>query len=245
MSELNLNRLYNPDGKELGAIIAGLSGSGKTTAVISTLQKAISSSQFGESHRFLIIDPKNQYGDYDILADPIYSLDKVKKSLRKERVTVFYPNISILEAQVENIIDYVFRISDKNPETSFTIVLDEASSLITPTQIPDQVKRMVVQGRAKRIKPVFLSQRPIINRWTDANISSGLFFRILPVDADVLKRRFGIDFESNIISLNEVPYSYIFMDFETAQIKNMTPVDLPKPKPKKKKGRLSRLFGMD
>ena len=41
MSELNLNRLYNPNGKELGVLISGLSGGGKTTAAISTLQKAI------------------------------------------------------------------------------------------------------------------------------------------------------------------------------------------------------------
>ena len=34
---LDLYRLYHPDGKTLGTAISGLSGSGKTTIVISTL----------------------------------------------------------------------------------------------------------------------------------------------------------------------------------------------------------------
>ena len=240
MSELNLNRMYNPDGRELGVLVSGTSGSGKTTAVISTLQKAIKSKEFGESHRFVIVDPKHQGGDYDLLGDPMFDLDKVKKSVRKNRVTVFYPDLDNLEREVEGLVNYIFKLA--NGQSSFTFVLDEASALIEGNKIPNGLKRVAVQGRAKRIKPVFLSQRPIMNRWTDANLSSGLFFRILPVDADTLKRKFGIDFEEMSSKINDKPYSFIFLDLETAKLQMMEPLPLPKPKPKPKKRKFSTLF---
>ena len=73
---LSLERLYHPDGKSLGALVAGMSGSGKTTAVLSTLQQAIKKgSGFGENHRFVIVDPKTQPGDYDLLGQPVFDAE--------------------------------------------------------------------------------------------------------------------------------------------------------------------------
>lgn len=237
---LDLNRLYNPNGKQLGTLISGLSGSGKTVATVSSLQQAIRSSDFGELHRFVIIDPKHQTGDYDILAEPTTSMSKVKKSVRKNRVTLFYPDLQYLEEEISEIVDYMFRLSDTKG-TSFTFVLDEASSVITPTQIPESLKKLVVQGRAKNIKPVFISQRPIVNRWTDSNLSTALFFRILRTDADVLKRRWGIEFEDMADRLQNEPYSFLHFDLETTKIDLMKPLPLPKPSPKKR-NRFSFLF---
>jgi len=239
MRELNLTleKLYHPDGKSLGSLFAGLSGSGKTTMCISTLQQAVKSKSFGEFHRFVIIDPKCQGGDYDLLAEPLRDMQKIFKSILKERVTVIWPDLEYLEGDVSQIVDYLFNISDNEPKTSFTVILDEASILITPTKIPLSLKRLSVQGRAKRIKPIFLSQRPIVNRWTDANLSNLILFNTLPVDFDVLSKRWGVDFVQNGESLREVPYSYIWFDMEKATFKKMVPVELPKPRPKKKKGR--------
>ena len=241
MSELNLNRLYNPNGKELGVLISGLSGGGKTTAAISTLQKAIKSKDFDVNHKFVIIDPKHQIGDWDILAEPITDLSKFKTSIRKNRVSLFYPTLEKLEVEVDSIVNYLFDLSNSS-KASFTFVLDEASALIQGVKIPDGLKRVAIQGRAKRIKPVFISQRPIMNRWTDSNLSSALFFRILTVDSDVLKRRWGIDFDEMSSNLSEKPYSFIFMDLETGKLELMEPLPLPKPRQKKKKGRISNLF---
>ena len=241
---LSLERLYHPDGKSLGSLIAGLSGSGKTTMAISTLQQAVKSSSFGEFHRFVIIDPKCQFGDYDLLADPIRDMKKIEKSILKERVTVIWPDLEFLEADVGYIVDYLFHIADSDPRTSFTVVLDEASILITPTKIPLSLKRLSVQGRAKRIKPIFLSQRPIVNRWTDANLSNLLLFNTLPVDFDTLSKRWGVDFVQNGSQLREVDYSFMWFDMEKATFKMMLPVELPKPRPKKRKGRFARLFNL-
>jgi hypothetical protein len=231
--ELTLERLYSPDSVELGTLAAGLSGSGKTTALITTLQQAIKSPSFGEFHRFIIIDPKTQAGDYDLLTDPISDLGKFTKSVQRERVSLLWVDVEELEAAVDYVVNLMFNISDSNPETSFTFVLDEASILITPSRIPPALKRVSVQGRAKRIKPVFVSQRPIINRWTDANLSNLLLFRTLPVDADTLGKRWGIDFTKSDEVLREKPFSFLWFDLNNASIHPMNPLPLPKPRPKK------------
>ena len=241
MKELTVEELYYPNRKRLGSIIAGLSGAGKTTAVLSTLQQAINSPTFGEFHRFVIVDPKIQQGDYDILSPPIMNLEKAFKNIRKERVTVYWPNVNDLEYEVSSLINYLFELSNSNPRTTFTFVLDEASILITPTRIPAAVKKLAVQGRAKRILPIWISQRPIVNRWTDCNVSSMLLFRILPVDADVLSKRWGLDFESADETLQEQSYSFMHFDLEKATLNKMNPVELPKP-PKKKKRTMKDKF---
>ena len=229
---LSLSRLYNPNGKNLGSLVAGLSGSGKTTAVISTLQQAIAHPEFGEFHRFVIIDPKHQVGDY-LLSDPEFDFVKVQKSILKNRVTLFWPDLENLELEVGEVVDYIFNMSNNEPRSSFTLILDEASILITPTRISTPLKRLALQGRAKRIKPVFISQRPIVNRWTDANLSNLLLFNTMPVDFDVLARRWGVNFELHAKLLRETPYSFLWFDMEKASMSPMAPVDLPKPKPKK------------
>ena len=235
---LTLERLYYPDSKSLGALVAGLSGSGKTTAVLSTLQQAIKKGAgFGESHRFVIVDPKTQPGDYDILAEPVLDADSALESITQNRVTVLWPDLDSMELEVDTLIDGIFRMSENDEEgsLSFTFVLDEASILITPTRIPKSLKRLAVQGRAKRIKPVFLSQRPIVNRWTDANLSTMLLFNTLPVDADTLSRRWGISFEEHAETIRAVPYSFVFFDMEKATFSPMSPVELPKPPARPKK----------
>ena len=234
-SNLSLNRLYNPDGKNLGSLIAGLSGSGKTTATISTLQQAIKSKDFGEFHRFVIIDPKTQVGDYDVLADPIRDIGKMFDSISKERVSLFWPDLETLEEDVSAIVDGIFAMSDQEPKSSFTMILDEASILITPTKISTSLKRLAVQGRAKRIKPVFISQRPIVNRWTDANLSNLLLFNTMPVDFDTLSKRWGVKFEQHADDLRSTPYSFLWFNMEKATFKTMEPVELPKPKPKRRR----------
>ncbi len=241
---LTLEKMYHPDGKSLGSLFAGLSGSGKTTMAISTLQQAVKSKSFGEFHRFVIIDPKCQHGDYDLLAVPIRDMKKIKKSILKVRITVTWADFGWLEGGGLPEGDFLFHVADTEPRTTFTVILDEASILITPTKIPLSLKRLSVQGRAKRIKPIFLSQRPIVNRWTDANLSNLILFNTLSVDFDTLSKRWGVDFVQNGESLREVPYSYIWFNMEKATFKKMNPVDLPKPRPKKKKGRFARLFNL-
>ena len=236
---MNIEHLYQPNRKRLGVLWAGTSGSGKTTAVISTLRQAILSPKFGEFHRFVIVDPKVQRGDYDLLADPVTTLDAALASMQKERVTLYWPDYpefdqATLEWDISRVVDEMFDLSQSKDEPTFTFILDEASIVISPTRVPPSLKRLSVQGRAKGIIPPFLSQRPLTNRWLDANLSRVMLFRMLPVDADNLTKRWGVDFVSADERIREKPYSFIHFDLENASIQNMNPVPLPKrlPRPK-------------
>ena len=62
-----------------------------------------------------------------------------------------------------------------------------------------------------------------------------LLFRVLPVDADVLSKRWGLDFEKADTILQEQNYSFMWFDLEKASLTKMNPVELPKPVKKKKR----------
>ena len=225
---------------------AGTSGSGKTTAVISTLRQAILSPSFGEFHRFVIVDPKVQEGDYDKLTDPVTTLDQAITSMQKERVTLYWPDYegfdqATLEWDISRIVDEMFDLSRSKDKPTFTFILDEASVVISTNRVPPSLKRLSVQGRAKGIVPHFISQRPMTNRWLDANLSRIMLFRMLPVDADNLTKRWGLDFNTADEQIRKKPYSFIHFDLENARLRNMNPVDLPKRIPRKKKTTLQRV----
>ena len=239
MRTMKIEELYKPNRKRLGILWAGTSGSGKTTAVISTLRQAILSSEFGEFHRFVIIDPKVQRGDYDMLTEPITDLGKALRSMNKNRVTLYWPDYQefdtkTLEEDISIIVDEMFNLSQSKDEPTFTFILDEASVVISPTRVPPALKRLSVQGRAKGILPHFISQRPLTNRWMDANLSRVMLFRMMPVDADNLSKRWGVDFVKADEVIREKEFSFIQFDLENASITNMNPVPLPKRIPKKK-----------
>ena len=225
---------------------AGTSGSGKTTAVISTLRQAILSPSFDEYWRCVIVDPKVQEGDYDKLTDPVTTLDQAITSMQKERVTLYWPDYegfdqATLEWDISRIVDEMFDLSRSKDKPTFTFILDEASVVISTNRVPPALKRLSVQGRAKGIVPHFISQRPMTNRWLDANLSRIMLFRMLPVDADNLSKRWGLDFNAADEQIRKKPYSFIHFDLENARLRNMNPVDLPKRIPRKKKTTLQRV----
>ena len=232
---MRIEELYKPNRKRLGTLWAGTSGSGKTTAVMFSLRQAILSPAFGEFHRFVIVDPKIQSGDYDRLAEPITDLDMALDSLVTERVTLYWPAYEEfddwrLEEDVSRIVDEMFSLAGSEPKASFTFILDEASIVITPTRVPPSLKRLSVQGRAKKILPVFISQRPLTNRWLDANLSNVMLFRMLPVDADNLSKRWGLDFEEADALIRKKPFSFLRFDLEQVSLRAVSPVPYPVPK---------------
>ena len=209
------------------------------------MRAAILSPKFGELHRFVIVDPKVQKGDYDLLSEPITDLDKALKSIHKNRVTLYWPYYSefdskTLENDVSSMVDEMFRLADIEPKATFTFILDEASIVITPTRVPSSLKRLSVQGRAKGITPHYISQRPLTNRWLDANLSNVMLFRMLPVDADNLSKRWGIDFTKSDEKIREREYSFLRFDLESTRISYISPVPLPKRIPRKKKSMMSK-----
>jgi DNA helicase HerA-like ATPase len=245
---MNSQYLLKADKSKLGTIISGTSGSGKTTAIISMLRDSILNKNFDENYRFVIIDPKVQPGDYDKLVEPTTDIDSVLSSIFDNRTTLYWPDYSEfnqkqLEIDVSKIVDYLFDLMQENPKMRTTLVIDEASILISSNQISDSLKRLTVQGRAKGIRPIYISQRPLTNRWIDSNISSVVLFRMVPVDADNLTKRWGIDFQKVSEDISSKEYSFVVFDMEKIKTRLVNPVDLPKPIPRKKKdGFFSSLF---
>lgn len=224
--------LFKPDKSKLGTLIAGTSGSGKTTAVVSMLRNAYFDPKFGEFHRFIIIDPKVQVGDYDLLVDPVNDINSTLKSIEENRMTLYWPDYpefdqKTLDSDVGEIVNFLFNLHSSNPKMTATVVLDEASILISPNQISQSLKRLTVQGRAKGILPVYISQRPLTNRWIDANISRVILFKMLPVDTDNLTKRWGVDFTKVSDRLTEKPFSWVIFDLGKVTTRMMNPVHLP------------------
>ena len=243
---IHVSRLLKPSRAKLGSLVAGTSGSGKTTAMVSILRQAILHKDFGEDHRFLVIDPKVQKGDYDKLAPPISSVEEAIQSIHENRTTVYWPDYEgfdqkTLQRDIEHLINHIFAIANQEDKVSFTVVIDEASILITPNQIPSAIKRLSVQGRAKNILPIYISQRPLTNRWLDSNVSNIILFRMLPIDADNLTKRWGVDFDQVNEMIQQKPYSFVKFDLEKTSLQPINPVEIPKKLWKKKKGMVDKI----
>ena len=238
---VSVEHLYKPNRKRAGTVWAGMTGSGKTTAILSTLRQAILSPKFGEHHRFVIIDPKIQHGDYDLLTDPITSIDRFLDSIAKERVSLYWPSYEVfdervIETDIALTVNEMFALADAEPKSSFTFVLDEASIVITPHSVSPSLKRLSVQGRAKGILPVYVSQRPMTNRWLDANLSNLMLFRMTPVDSDNLTKRWGLEFGDLDAKIRTKPYSFMRFNLDENAVSFISPVPYPTPplpRPKK------------
>ena len=244
---VSVTTLYKPNRKRAGTLWAGMTGGGKTTAILATLRDAILSPTFGEYHRFVIVDPKIQRGDYDKLVDPITNLGDYLDSISKNRVSLYWPQYEIfdekvIEGDISMIVNEMFQLADMEPKSTFTFVLDEASIVISPNWVAPSIKRLSVQGRAKGILPVYVSQRPLTNRWLDANLSNLMLFRMTPVDADNLRRRWGLDFEEVDANIRKRPYSFGRFNLDENKVSYLAPVPFPVKKiPREKKTFLDRL----
>ena len=238
---VSIQTLYKPNRKRAGTLWAGMTGGGKTTAILSTLRDAILSPKFGEYHRFVIVDPKIQRGDYDRLEKPITNLGDFLDNISKERVSLYWPTYQefderMIEADIAMIVDEMFNLADIEPKSTFTFVLDEASIVISPNWVSPSIKRLSVQGRAKGILPVYVSQRPLTNRWLDANLSNLMLFKMTPVDADNLRKRWGLDFLEVDRNIRSRPYSFARFNLDENQVHYIAPVPYPTPRiPRKKK----------
>ena len=244
---VSIQTLYKPNRKRAGTLWAGMTGGGKTTAILSTLRDAILSPKFGEYHRFVIVDPKIQRGDYDRLEKPISNLGDFLDNISKERVSLYWPTYQefdekMIEADIAMIVDEMFALADIEPKSTFTFVLDEASIVISPNWVSPSIKRLSVQGRAKGILPVYVSQRPLTNRWLDANLSNLMLFKMTPVDADNLRKRWGLDFLEVDKNIRGRPYSFARFNLDENQVQYIAPVPYPTPRiPRKKKTFLEKV----
>ena len=210
------HEILMPDGKRLHTLVCGQAGSGKTFFIERLLESAVSDPRFGPKHRFVLIDPKHEAFTkirvprrYSSLLDRAVARLKGERRtmrvrprsswspsrFRSDRVVVIHPDIEALPDVVSEVVDELFRQS-ADPQFSATLVLDEAAVLIEPQRILPAIKRLATQGRSRRLRGVFASQRPLSNRWLDGQVSDFILFSLgLPQDSEMLKKRWGVDLD--------------------------------------------------
>lgn len=189
--------LFLPSNSALHTLVFGKSGSGKTYGIRALIMKALPNKKFGKNHRFIVVDPKVQSGDYDVLTDPITddNIETIAESLNENRLTLVWPSYEYAGELIDQIIELLFHISDAFEDFSATLIIDESGEFISHNSMPKSIGKLAVQGRAKRLKGVFLNQRPILNRKLDSQVQSIVLFDMVTIDMDNLAKRWGINWD--------------------------------------------------
>ena len=241
--------LLLPDGKRLHTLISGQAGSGKTYLTEKVLKSAINDPAFGPEHRFILIDPKHEAfkgiktvksmapswveriitrlrsGELRLEGlTPTFKWNSAK--FRRSRAILIYPDVEELDFVLHTIINDLFKQSEA-PKSKFsaTLILDESTMVIGPHSIHPAVKRLATQGRSRMIRGVFISQRPISNRWLDGQVSEFVTFDPgMPQDADLLKRRWGINLDQFGPALSAKRYSWLRVQWPGPTYSVMEPI---------------------
>ena len=239
------HELFLPDKKRLHTLVSGQAGSGKTYLLEKLLVSSISDPTFGPGHRFILIDPKHEaFRGIKVAKAHKPMVDRVVEAIKgevktstvqpssawshkrflKNRVVVIYPDLEELPFLLADIIDDLFKQS-ADPDFSATLVLDEAAVLIEPSRILPCIKRLATQGRSRNIRGIFVSQRPLSNRWLDGQVSDFILFDPgLPQDSELLKKRWGVNLDEHSPSLTAKRYSWLRVQFPGPTMTVMAPI---------------------
>ena len=216
--------------------VYGISGSGKTFMLNKALKVARNSSSFGKFHRFIIFDVKHD-GYEDVLINtkktkeyPVSDLDGIIKSIHKNRVTLIYPEIEDAPILLEDTIKHVFDCAQRIDGFSATFLLEESSTFIGshPFSIPQQIKRFATQGRSLGLSLLLVNQRAINNKWVDTQSQGITVFRLAIPDAELLKKRWGLNHEEIDLKLSEKKFTFAHYDLEKLRLDYYMPIKDPK-----------------
>ena len=171
-----------------------------------------------------MIDVKAE--DYGSIAEPIGDLEEAMRSVNENRATVYYPGVHTASQDVEVMIDYLFHLADNQKDFQATLILEESSTYITAHTVPDQIKRMAVQGRSKGLSLILANQRMMNNKWLDTQTAHLLAFQCPIPDRKMIRDRWGLDGDALSDRLAQKPFSFAHFDFNNLQLQYYEPVDL-------------------
>jgi len=219
-----LDDLYLPDGKRLTTQIVGKPGGGKSFYLRETLMQFMKKND-DPDYRLLYICPKQEMllGEKDT---PV-SVDKIAKNMRKNRVTIFYPNPYDVENEVDYAIELMFQMQQQNEGFTGTIVLDDAQTFVSSRrQASPALKRLALTGRSKGLRFVAVAHQAVFSKDLEGSTSYLVMFT-LPVKLyhKDLNTRYGLDVEPYIEPISSKPYSFLWFDVTKGKAQLYDPID--------------------
>lgn len=224
---MNIDRIYGVDGSQLNVMVWGQAGSGKSYFMEQTAQAYLKGNQ-DPMYRILYIAPK-QEGFESLLAKkqkPAYNLDEVEKSMSKNRVTLFYPDMVDLDLQVDEAINMAFDLRSANPDLKTVIIIDDAQVFLSSRKAASEAhKRLALTGRSRGIKAVYVAHNIVFARELEGQIDMLIgFSNPNPIYYKQSIERFDFDpapFQEAITSRR---YSFVVKDILNNTTNLMAPI---------------------
>ena len=220
-----LKRLWGVDNKSLNVVLWGQAGSGKTVFVETTLKQYLKQSK-DKNERIVYISPKNEgFEDYEL----VVNLDDLPQAISKNRVVRFYPqDMAYLEQDVDETIDLVFRMQQRNPKSTYVIVIDDSQVFLSSRRgASPQLKRLALTGRSRGIRGIFIAHNIVLNRELEGQVDLLVgFTNPNPTYYKQSIERFEFDPEPFNEPMREKPYSFVWYDMRTKEPVLMAPLEL-------------------
>jgi len=92
---------------------------------------------------------------------------------------------------------------------------------------------------------LIVNQRALSNKWVDSQAQGMTIFRLPLPDAEMLKKRWGLDFEEIDAELKQMKFSFAYYDLESLELSYYNPIEIPDlriPIVKPKKNQWRNLF---
>ena len=219
-----LNKLFLPDKKALSVQLVGMPGSGKSFFLKKSLDAFLKSNE-DENLRVIYICPKHEFSYPKTRPTTLFQL---QKSIRKNRLTIFYPDPVFFESETDAAIDLVFALRESNGEDfKAVIILDDAQVILDSRKAASgSSKRLVLTGRSKGIRAVLVAHSPVVNKLMEGSTEHLLTFRLPYVNSySDAKKRFGVDLEASQIEITKTPYSFAWYDLVKGTKTLMSPIE--------------------
>lgn len=229
---MKLDDLFTPTGKSLHKVVVGQSGSGKSV-FLETGAKAHLKQNKDPDYRMIYFSPKNE-GFVDLLPKDrrkrpvglVRSVEGMLKSVEKNRLTVFYPEIDGLDYTIDDTINALFDMKEVNPKMKATLIIDDSQVFLSSRKsASDAFRRLALLGRSRELNAIYVSHGLILNKTLEGQVDNLIFFTLpASVHWKAGEERYGFDPEPFVEPLKQTPYSFVIFDVRTAKSTLMQPI---------------------
>lgn len=223
-----LDDLYKPDYKsKLTTQIVGRPGSGKSYYLKHTILEFMKRNK-DPNYRLIFICPKNEMLLSDEKEHRPITPEQFERHIRRNRVSVIYPDTEFLDLQVDRIINHVFAIERENEGFSATIIIDDSQVFVESRKsISPAFRKLALTGRSRGIRYVAVAHSIIYQKDLEGSTSYIIMFN-LPFKqhwTDSIKR-YGFNPEPYVEQLASTPYSHVWFDVTTTNVNLYPPLEI-------------------